>query len=361
VTIEVEPTESGILSNTAEVDSVTDDLYTLDNSKTVTTTVNNLADLAISKIDGPDPLYVGERLTYTVTVSNLGPSDAPTVTVTDTLPEGVNYISAASTVGPCVPPDGQDVVCDLGILPAGESGILSNTAEVDSGIDDPDSSDNSKTVTTTVNDLADLTISKIDGPDPLYVGERLTYTVTVSNLGPSNAAKVTMTDSLPESVNYISAGSTVGPCDPLVGQDLVCDLETIPVDETVTVTIEVEPTESGILSNTAEVDSVTDDLYTLDNSKTVTTTVNDLADLTITKIDGPDPIYVEERLTYTVTVSNQGPSEAVTVTITDTLPEGVNYISAASTVGPCVPPDGQDVVCDLGILPAGWSRPKVGY
>src|SRR5450756_3100725 len=56
------------------------------NSDTTTTTVNAQADLRVTKTDGPDPVLAGNTLTYTITVDNLGPSDALGVSLSDVLP-----------------------------------------------------------------------------------------------------------------------------------------------------------------------------------------------------------------------------------------------------------------------------------
>ena len=59
-----------------------------------------------------------------------------------------------------------------------------NTATVSSPIADPDSVNNSTSETTTVT-AADLAITKADAPDPVPAGGTLTYTLAVTNLGPT--------------------------------------------------------------------------------------------------------------------------------------------------------------------------------
>jgi uncharacterized repeat protein (TIGR01451 family) len=109
------------------------------------------ADLEISKVDSPDPVTVGDNLTYTITVINLGPDAATNVVVTDTLPSGVTFVSASSG---CVHSAGV-VTCNLGDIPAGGSvtitivvtvtapGTISNTATVTSDTLDPNTANNS--------------------------------------------------------------------------------------------------------------------------------------------------------------------------------------------------------------------------
>ena len=90
-----------------------------------------------------------------------------------------------------------------------------------------------------------------DSPDPVQVGLDLTYTITVSNNVPDTALGVTMTDTLPPGVNYVSATPSQGSC---TGTSTVtCNLGTIPGSASATVVLVVTPTVAGQLSNTAVV------------------------------------------------------------------------------------------------------------
>src|SRR5207253_990497 len=90
------------------------------NSASAGTTVSASADLSLQKSDAPDPVLAGQLLTYTLTAQNQGPSSAPGVTVTDTLPAGVSYDSATPTQGSCSQ-SGGTVTCALGTLASGVS------------------------------------------------------------------------------------------------------------------------------------------------------------------------------------------------------------------------------------------------
>ena len=118
------------------------------------------ADLAVALVDAPDPVTVGNNLTYTLTVTNNGPNDATGVTLTDTLPTGVSFGSVASSQGTCSRID--TVSCNLGSLMNGATatvtlvvtpttaGPLTNTASVSGNETDPTTSNNTASATTTV-------------------------------------------------------------------------------------------------------------------------------------------------------------------------------------------------------------------
>jgi uncharacterized repeat protein (TIGR01451 family)/CSLREA domain-containing protein len=128
------------------------------------------ADLEISKADSPDPVTVGDNLTYTITVINNGPDPATNVVVTDTLPSGVTFVSASPG---CVHSAGV-VTCNLGNIPAGDSvtitivvtvtapGTISNTATVTSDTLDPNTANNSDTEPTEVSE------GPIGGDPPIW-------------------------------------------------------------------------------------------------------------------------------------------------------------------------------------------------
>src|SRR5207244_11507651 len=137
-------------------------------------------DMAITKMDSPDPVSRGGTLTYHLTVTNNGtpamPATTSGVTLTDVLPAGVTFVSATPSSGTCS--GTSTVVCNLGIFPSGAtatvdivvtvasnaSGTLTNTATVAAATTDPNPSNNTATATTTVS-----------GPIPTSVVSRKTH------------------------------------------------------------------------------------------------------------------------------------------------------------------------------------------
>jgi uncharacterized repeat protein (TIGR01451 family) len=99
-------------------------------------------------------------------------------------------------------------------------------------------------------EFADLSVRKSADHDAVRAGEPVTYTVEVANSGPQGATDVVVIDDLPATVRYVSSSSTAGTCS-FGGRTVTCEVGTVDAGTGVTVTIVVEPTESGDLSNTA--------------------------------------------------------------------------------------------------------------
>src|SRR5439155_1290378 len=91
--------DGSTLTDSATATSTTSDPNAGDNTATFDTTVATSADLAITKTESPNPGTVNNPITYTLVVHDNGPSDAQSVTVTDSLPAGVTFVSATSSQG----------------------------------------------------------------------------------------------------------------------------------------------------------------------------------------------------------------------------------------------------------------------
>jgi len=166
-------------------------------------------------VDDATP-YVGENVTFTVTVANLGPDDATGVVLDDVLPSGYTFVSANPSVGSY---DDGTGVWTIGALADGVSetleivatvnatGDYENTASVDRTTatePDPDDTNNEASVSTTPEPSADIEVTKaVDNATP-FVGDNVVFTLTVPNHGPSAATNVTVTDLLPSGYTYVS-------------------------------------------------------------------------------------------------------------------------------------------------------------
>src|SRR5439155_108600 len=215
------------------------------------------------------------------------------------------------------------------------TGTLINVARADASTADPDSTNNNGSdpanrVTTVVDERADLSVTKT-GPATVNAAQNLTYTITVTNNGPSDAATVVVRDTLPAGVTFVSASNGGTLAGGVVSWPAVATLTNgATLSRTVTVTA---PT-TGTLLNVARADAATADPDSTNNNGSapasrVTTVVGEPADLTVTK-PGPATVNAALTLTYTIPVTNTGPSPSSAVFRPDTLPAGVTFVSASN-------------------------------
>ena len=363
LTILLIPQAGGSLTNTATVAAAEADPDGNNNKVTQDTTVTPVANLSITQSDTPDPVLAGQKLTYLLTVGNGGPDPATGVTMVDTLPGSVTFISTTPTQGSCGN-TGSTVTCNLGTLAKGATATvtilvtapltamnLTNTVTVTGNEIDSNGTNNTMAGSTTVNPAADLSITQTDTPDPLFAGQNLAYLLQVTNNGPSSATGVTVTDTLPGGVTFLSATPSQGSCSGT--GTLTCNLGTLVNGVTATITISVTvPLTAGTLTNTATVTGSPADPNSANNTSAETTSVN-AADLSLKKVGFPDPVFAGENLTYLLTVTNNGPSTATGITLSDTLPLGVTFVSANASQGTGCNLTGGKVNCSLGSLTSG--------
>jgi uncharacterized repeat protein (TIGR01451 family) len=347
------------ISDTASISSSTPDPNLSNNSISTTTTVGTSADLAVTMI-APPTVLAGASLTYTITVTNNGPSDAQSAALTDFLPGGETFVSQSQTAGtdpftlqsdvlggqnisdtvatlPSGHSDTFTVTASVAFLPAGT--LLSNTASVGSSTPDPNTGNNSSTVTTTVNPSADLVVTTT-APSAGIAGTNVTYTITVSNNGSSDAQSVSLSDFLPAGETFVSQSQTSG-TDPFVlsnnGNQITDTITALPLFHTdvftYTARLNANLALGAQLTDTASTSSSTSDPNTSNNSSTVTTTVGSTqADLAVSLI-APPTVVAGTNLTYTITLTNNGPSDAQNVALGIALGNSETFVSESQTVG----------------------------
>ena len=312
MTLNVNPgTSAGTtITATPSVASSSRDPYLPNNTASVSATVvaAGSGDVAITLANSPNPVAPGDNYSYTAVATNNGPAAAANVSVSIPLPAGTNFQSLVVPGGwacgtPTVGSVGT-ITCTIASLAPGATATFSPVVQVNNGTASGTSLNCTATISTTSTDSimanntasatnlvtartnADVAIVKTDSPDPVGVGQPVTYRLTVTNNGPAIATNVTVSDTLPASMLYASATPSIGSCSGTT--TITCMLGTLNVGNSQFVDIIVQATATGTIPNTATVSATQTDPVPSNNSSTANTlvlavTLVRLRDFTVTQ------------------------------------------------------------------------------
>ena len=289
-------------------------------SAVITVNVTALANLAIGKTAAPS-IYAASNLLYTIAVTNLGPSPASSVVVTDALPAGVTFVSASGgwatnagvvswSLGSLTNNQVSNVTVTV-TVPA--SGSLTNTANVSSPTPDPNLTNNvSPPVVTSVTPVADVAVVTA-GPGSVIAGMTYTNTITVTNGGPSTATNVVVVDTLPD------------------GTPETNSYPILPAGGSTNFNVTYVAPGTGPLTNAVVATAGTYDPNLVNNTNVLVTAVTLSADVAVVTA-GPANVIAGTTYTNTITVTNGGPSTATNVVVVDTLPDGTPETNSYPTL-----------------------------
>ena len=324
------------------------------------------ADLLISK-DGTESVNAGDTIVYSIFVFNGGPSDAQNVTMTDTLPSGTTFVSltASTATFTCTTPSvgaGGTVSCtavtfanqadtsftlSVKTSPNASSGSITNTATITSPTPDPNTPDNSSSVTTGLSAIvasaADLSIESMLGSSNVSSGTTFSFQVVIANKGPNTAHNAHLVDAVPANATFVTAtvadptgaftcttpaagtsgniSCTAAAFEPVSGSDKTTFIFTFRVNNGVPA--------GTTLTDTATLSADENDPISSNNSASRTTTVNaqaPSADVSVSTIGG--------GTAFAVTIRNAGPNDAAAVVLTDAIPPGSTFSAWEQTNGP---------------------------
>ena len=339
------------VTNTADV---TSDEVTTPVTSSTSVDVTAATDLAVAKTSSPDPYVPGDTITYTIVVSNAGPSTASAIGLTEVLPDDLTDVTFAPSAGDydaasgnwsglTIPAGGTATLIVTATVPADQLGAVINTVVVDppDGTSDPDPSNNTAIDQNPTDVEADLAVTKdLDTTDPTPGGP-VAWTIVVTNEGTGVAIDAAVSDPIVSMVHDVTwtcsaTGSIVAACGTNSGLgDLATVVSLLPGD---TATFKVNGTLAadahGELANTARV-RLDGDPDATDNSATAMSVVQELADLELDKSAQVPSVDAGDTVTYELTATSRGPSIARGTTITDDLPSGTIFVAAASPNATC--------------------------
>ena len=357
-------------------------------------TVGGAATFLVQKIStdltgDPNLLLAGETLRYTITVRNSGNGDAVNVTLRDVVPANTAYVVNSTRLNGTPVADAGGVSAlvngmEIYSLPAGTTAtitfdvvvnanvasgtVISNQGFVSapaSGINDQPSDDpdtaapNDPTRDTVGASATTFVVQKIStdltgDPNVLLAGETLRYTITVRNMGGSDAVNVTLRDAMPANTAYVAGSTTLNgaPVADAAGQSAVVNgmpINAIPAGGQATVTFEVavngKVASGTVISNQGFVsapasginDQPSDDPDTPAPNDPTRDIVGGASTFLVQKIStdlmgDPNVLLAGETLRYTITVRNTGASDVVNAALRDAMPANTAYVANSTTL-----------------------------
>ena len=377
LTFDVRPDTRGALDAVVALTSNIPDPDGANNTQTAATTVQAVADIEAT-LTAPARVYQPPQevgvYSYGMEIRNAGPSLARDAVATLDLPAETTFVSASPN---CVLANGT-VTCRAGDLAVDESAAFAVVVYVNVGtanaaalaaalatqVDatDPQASNNAANATTIVTtDPADATVDlllALEGPATIDAGDTAIYTVRVSNSG-AIASGATITDTLPTGATFDPSNSDPDCYEVTQPQGSVaCQIEELAVGEAreliIAAFIPASAEEGATLTNSAVVASVQTEAQPADNAATASTTVTTSADLALTQETSHTNIAAGETVTFTLTLENNGPSQARDITLSNPQPDGAVLDSAEATQGTCDITN-DEVTCELGDLDANGT------
>lgn len=278
------------------------------------------ANVSITKtLDTAGPYTVGQSVTYTLNVANAGPDTATNIQVTDT-PTNLTITNVSGSGCAALP-------CTISSLAAGANtsitvtatldapGAFDNSASATAAEADPDSANNTDNTGNggTTGASADVSLTKtLDTSGPYFAGGSVTYTLNVSNGGPSTATNIQVTDT----PTNLTITNVSGAC-----ASLPCTITSLASGANTNITVTATINGAGAFDNSATATGAEFDANSANNTDNTGNggTTSATADVSLTKsLDTAGPYYAGSSVTYTIGVANAGPDTATNIQVTDT-------------------------------------------
>ncbi|RAJ08678.1 putative repeat protein (TIGR01451 family), partial [Chitinophaga skermanii] len=340
LTVDATVNPTGDYKNAAQIFVTEKQTNLVNDTASVTPVPVPVTDLAITKTIINATPDAGATITFTLTATNNGPSDATGVKVVDTLLSGYTFLGNTATTG-ASSYNATTGIWTINSLPSGTSETLTivatvnptgdyNNSAIISGNEKESDTTNNKAVITTpvVRPIADLEIVKTVDSTTADAGSEVNFTLTAINHGVSTATNVVVNDVLPTGFTFVS--STSNNYDVSTG---VWTIGTLAKDATASITVKALVNASGTYVNTATITATEHDPVTTNNTSSVTVTRVPLVDVAVVKTVNNSTPDVGKNVTFTIKATNAGPSTATNTVVNDALPTGYSLVSATPTAG----------------------------
>ena len=271
----------------------------------------------------PAESLLGEEISYTVSIANDGNGSLTNVVVTDTLPGSVQLVFSSPQASVA---DGAAswtiATLDSGVTESfvitattTETGSITNQvgASSDEGL-------SASAQATTLVTNSDVSVTKAVNQEAVVVGETAEFTIALTNNGDADTTNVSVVDTLPAGLELVSS---VPEAISAEGQSSILGwtLASLAAGESTSITVTARATVAGSHTNTV---TVTNRGITVNAEATVVALTPAIS---LTK-DGGSAMYIDGERDYTITATNTGEATLTGVTITDTIPDGMSYVTS---------------------------------
>ncbi len=343
-------TNTALVSGGGEVNLAND-------SATDVASVVSTADLSVTNAASPNPVTAGSNITYTQILTNNGPSSADNATLVQAVPTNTTFVSVAAPAGwSCVTPlsgaTGNVVCTDVSMLGStaatfsmvvkvnaatGNGTVITDTVTASSSVSDPNSANNSASASTVVGTTAgaELTVTNVASPNPVLAGNNITYTQVVTNTGTAAATGATFNETTPANTTLVSITPPAGwTCATFPPQ---CTSASVAAGSSGTFTaiykVNALTVSGTIINDTATVNATNQAFGASSSLATDVVATAGQADLALTTTVTPATVIAGNDITYTQTVTNNGPSASSNVSFTQPIPASTTFVSVSAPAG----------------------------
>ena len=313
----------------------------------------NVADLEVAITDGSATYTPGASSAYTITVTNNGPNTATSVNVLNNAPTGTSITSWSCAGSSCPAASGagniNQTAATLSVggtlvytvnvaVPASQAGNIVNSVSVSNNNVDPINSNDTASDTNTQLSSADIAVVLDDSSATYTPGTTVQYSLTVSNAGPSDASSVNVTDSAPAGTSIASWSCAGASCPAASGMGNLSEtIAALASGASViyNVDVAVPSNFSGNLVNTASASAAQADPVAGNNTAMDIDSQSSSADIAVMNSDGSAAYLAGSTVVYNLTVSNNGPSDASNVAVSNPAPAGTTISSWSCSGASC--------------------------
>ncbi len=304
----------------------------------------NSSDIVVTITTDKTTYAVGDTVTTTIKVTNLGPATAKNVTVSSTVPDLLKYVSQTGGLVvngklltgklDSLVKNGMKIYIYKAVLTGTGPVVMTGTGTSNNPDPNPNNNNGTGAGSTTINPVviqgADVVITVTTDKTTYQIGDIVTTTITVKNLGPQTAKGIAVSSTLPSILEYIAQTGGLTK----TGNVFTATLDSLVKDGVKVYTYTAKVTGSGTATVTASSTSTTTDPNPNNNNgntggatiKTGTTPPTSGADVVITITTDKATYAKGDTVTTTIKVTNLGPDVAKGINVFSVIPGTLTYI-----------------------------------